>query len=156
MAAIAIDPENYGLLKEIIDETYTDWIDSIEEAWAYPDGSIQAFVTDEGRQLSVEVGEDVSISQTGEDASFSASFAEAKKRNCQKGIACGGTCIAKGKTCSKKSSAGQKKKAKAIITESTHPEIGKQIKQLSKAMSATNKTLDELKATAATINRKYK
>jgi hypothetical protein len=62
----------------------------------------------------VEVGEVVNIFQTGEDASFQASFAGGKPRNCQKGIACGGTCIAKGKTCSKKASAGQKAKAKEI------------------------------------------
>jgi hypothetical protein len=115
MAAVAIDPENFGLLKELIDETYTDKIDRIDEAWAYPDGSIQAFVTDEGRQLAVEIGEVVNIFQTGEDASFQASFAGGKPRNCQKGIACGGTCIAKGKTCSKKASAGQKEKAKEVV-----------------------------------------
>jgi hypothetical protein len=108
MAAIAIDPENFGLLKELIDETYTDKIDGIEEAWAYPDGSIQAFVTDEGRQLAVEIGEDIHIFQTGEDASFQASFAARKERTCIKGIPCGGTCIAKGKTCSKKLTQGQK------------------------------------------------
>ena len=115
MAATKIDPSAYGLLKEIIDETYRDGIDRIDEAWAYPDGSIQAFVTDEGRQLAVEIGEDVSIFQTGEGASFQASFAGGKPRNCQKGTACGGTCIAKGKTCSKKASAGQKEKAKEIL-----------------------------------------
>ena len=115
MAAVAIDPEYFDRLKEIIDETYNDGIDRIDEAWAYPDGSIQAFATDEGRQLAVEIGEDVSIFQTGEDASFQASFAGGKPRNCQKGIACGGTCISKGKTCSKKASAGQKAKAKEIV-----------------------------------------
>jgi hypothetical protein len=41
-------------------------------------------------------------------------------------------------------------------TLSSHPEIGELTKQLFKAMSATDKTLIELKATAATINGKYK
>ena len=110
----AIDPSSYGLLKEIIDETYRDGIDSIDEAWAYEDGSIQVFATDEGTQLAVEIGEDINIFETGQDASFQASFAGGKPRNCQKGTACGGSCIAKGRTCSKKASAGQKEKAKAI------------------------------------------
>jgi hypothetical protein len=41
-------------------------------------------------------------------------------------------------------------------TLSSHPEIRELTKQLFKAMSATDKTLIELKATAATINGKYK
>jgi hypothetical protein len=121
MAAIALDPESYGLLKEIIDETYTDGVDSIREAWVYPDRSIQAFVTDEGRELSVEIGEDINIFQTGEDASFQASFGGGKPRNCVKGISCGGSCIAKNKTCRKKSSESQKAKAKEIVNSAlTH------------------------------------
>jgi hypothetical protein len=118
MGAIALDPEHYGVLRDIIDETYTDRIDVITEAWVYPDGCIQAFATDEGRQLSVDIGYDISIFQTGEDASFTASFAGAKKRNCVKGISCGGTCIAKSKTCSKKSSKGQKAKAADLVAKS--------------------------------------
>lgn len=132
MAAIALDPKSYGLLKEIIDETYTDRIDRITEAWAYPDGSIQAFVMDEGRELSVEIGEDINIFQTGEDASFQASFAGGKPRNCSKGISCGGSCIAKNKTCRKKSSEGQKAKAKEIVAMVHVP---KQVEAKSKAKS---------------------
>jgi hypothetical protein len=41
-------------------------------------------------------------------------------------------------------------------TSSTHPEIGDIAKQLLKAISSANTTLVDLKATAATINGKYK
>lgn len=42
------------------------------------------------------------------------------------------------------------------VTSSSHPEIGNITKQLLRSMSDTNKTLVSLKATAATINGKYK
>lgn len=151
MAAVAIDPEYFDRLKEIIDETYNDGIDQIDEAWAYPDGSIQAFATDEGRQLAVEIGEDVSIFQTGEDASFQASFAGGKPRNCQKGIACGGTCISKGKTCSKKASAGQKAKAKEIVAMVHVPKQaeakakGKKTDTAKTKKAKTNQSSDDIK-----------
>jgi hypothetical protein len=118
---IALDPDNYGLLKELIDETYIDGIDRIEGAWAVGDYGIEAIAWDENRQFVVTIdGDDLSILQTNDEAHtpmpYTASFAAAKKRNCKVGITCGGTCIAKGKTCHKKASAGQKEKAKKLIS----------------------------------------
>jgi hypothetical protein len=153
MGAIALDPEHYAVLKDIVDETYTDRIDVITEAWVYPDGQIQAFVTDEGRQLSVDIGEDISIFQTGEDASFTASFAGAKKRNCVKGIACGGTCIAKSKTCSKKSSKGQKAKAADLVAKT---EKGKSKSKKSNTGKGAGGKIDSLGSFETSVLEAYK
>jgi DnaJ-class molecular chaperone len=112
---VEIDSVHYPLLKQIIDETYTDKIDKINKAWLYPSGQIEVSATDEGRQLSIEIGEHVSISQTGEDSNFSASFAGTKQRNCKTGISCGATCISKTKTCKKKASGGQAAKTKEVL-----------------------------------------
>jgi hypothetical protein len=65
-------------------------------------------------------GDDISILQTNDEAftpmPYTASFAASKPRNCKIGISCGGTCIAKTKTCRKQASAGQKAKAQQIIS----------------------------------------
>ena len=115
---IALDPEDYGLLTEMVNETYLDGIDRVEGAWAVGGDRIEAIVWDENRQFVVSMhGDDLNIMQTNDETytPMTASFAGAKKRNCNVGISCGNTCISKGKTCKKKASAGQQGKAKALV-----------------------------------------
>ena len=144
---IALDPEDYGLLTEMVNETYLDGIDRVEGAWVVGGDRIEAIVWDENRQFVVSMhGDDLNIMQTNDETytPMTASFAGAKKRNCKVGISCGNTCISKGKTCKKKASAGQKENSKAILKKATS-KLDDQLKRSERLTDLLGKMLDEPK-----------
>lgn len=126
MQGIPVEVEDYGLVAAILNENYSDGIDRIESAYAMPDGSLQAIVWDAGMQFVANIGETVELCMINETTQPTAQFAEAKARKCNAGVTCGGSCIAKGKTCNKKASDSQKEKTSAVVQSTKKPLSEKQ------------------------------
>jgi hypothetical protein len=114
---LQIDGQKYPLIIEILDENYDDGIDRVEGAWEMEDGSVEAIAWDAGMQFVASIADTIEMSLIGEAHDGSVQFAAGKARNCKAGVACGGSCIAKGKNCSKKASPGQKEKIKELTSK---------------------------------------
>lgn len=138
---IAVDLDDYPDLLELIDETYTDGMDEILEAWVVGN-ELEIVARDENKQFLVLInGQTVELVQTDEELTSSvANFASPKKRNCSVGWTCGGTCITKAKKCRKNATEAQSYKAAEIIDNA------KQGKKSVLGVPSTASLLDHKKA----------
>ena len=137
---LPIPKEVYPKLLELINETYDDGMESIQEATSDSDGSLRGIAIDEGKKFAFEYANDtLELRLLTESDSQTAGFAAGKKRNCQKGISCGGSCISKTKTCKKKASGNQQEKAKEITALVHVPGKGSPAPTKQKAVSKAKK-----------------
>ncbi|HEY9826048.1 MAG TPA: hypothetical protein V6D19_11405 [Stenomitos sp.] len=130
-------PEALDLVKQILEEFYTDGIETVISAELNSDGDIEGeFVDRVGlrqvkryRYLIKDDQVDYSLVNPNEVQGFSFEvYAPAKKKSCKKGTPCGGTCISAGKNCRKKASTAGKSKiaaAKKALGGSGKPASGK-------------------------------
>ena len=113
-------------LKKLINETYTDGVESILDARLEDDGTIIAVASDEDRIVAFKYTDDlVSVRVLnpevieGEEEPKADSVLRVDK-SCKKGIPCGRSCISKKKVCRKKlTGAGKKAAQKAAESGGT-------------------------------------
>lgn len=144
----------YPKLLDLINETYSDGMDSIESAQVDEDGTIEAIAIDEGTKYACRYQDGaIEIKHLSDGASSkTGSFATGKARNCKAGISCGNSCISKTKTCRKKGTSGQAEKAKEITALVHQPGKGspKDVPAKAKATGKDRKPKEPKPATKKT------